>query len=762
MAIEESGAVVRQLRTLFNLGTIGTLSDGQLLERFATHRGESAELAFAAIVERHGPMVLRVCQSVLGDLHDAQDAFQATFLVLVRKARGLWVRDSLGPWLHQVAFRTASCARSNAARRRRHEERAARDLPEGRHDGGDGLAQVLHEEIERLPERFRAPVVLCDLQGCTHEQAARHLGWPIGTVKSRQARARERLRAQLTRRGMAPGAAQLPAALRREGPTAPLPPELVDSTTRAAASAGTWRALVPGSAASLSQEVLRSMSIARWLKTVALLIALGATGSGFGMLGRRDAANTPAQQAANPSPPPFDEMPVHTVKPGTLKVSVVERGVLEAGLSNDVYCNVEGRTVILTIKPEGSAVKKGEIMCELDSAALKDALVNQVIATNTAEGEYENAKLAREAAEIAVVEFEKGTLKHDLDAVGSQSAAARAAIQKAEQRLERTQRARQRLEDLLTPKAGTRTASDIMAELDIEDRLEAARQTVENETRSLELARAKREIIEKYTSPRKTRQFKVELASKQSDELAKKATWELSRSKARKLERQIAACTLLAPSDGMLVYANDPVRVFGRNTTQIEEGAMVRERQKIFSIPDLSRPFLVNTKVRESKVKLIAAKVKARIKVDAFADLKLTGVVLDVAPLPDPFYSFASDRKVYTTRVRIQERVPGLRPGMTAEVELLVDERADVLTVPIRALVEFDGKNRVAVKRAAGVFEWRVVKLGAADDEFVEIKEGLHKDELVMMNPTALLTDEQKREADRKAAPKPRAKSAGR
>ena len=191
MAIGKKGAATRQLRTLFNLGTIRELTDGQLLERFATGGGEAAELAFAALVERHGAMVLRVCRSVLADPHDAQDAFQATFLVLVKKARGLWVRDSLGPWLHQVAYRTASCARQAAARRYRRERCAAESRKEARvevHD--DDLAVVLHEEIERLPERFRAPLVLCDLEGSSHEQAARHLGCAVGTVKSRLSRGR--------------------------------------------------------------------------------------------------------------------------------------------------------------------------------------------------------------------------------------------------------------------------------------------------------------------------------------------------------------------------------------------------------------------------------------------------------------------------------------------------------------------------------------------------------------------------------------------
>ncbi len=190
MAQSKNRAVVRQLRTLYSVGAVRELTDGQLLERFATEPGEVAELAFAVLVERHGPMVLRVCRAVLPDEHDRQDAFQATFVVLVRKARGLWVRDSLGPWLHQVAHRTACHAQRAALRRRQHEQNAARLRPERREDVCDDLERLLHDEINRLPERFRAPLVLCDLEGRTHEQAARHLGWPVGTVKSRQARAR--------------------------------------------------------------------------------------------------------------------------------------------------------------------------------------------------------------------------------------------------------------------------------------------------------------------------------------------------------------------------------------------------------------------------------------------------------------------------------------------------------------------------------------------------------------------------------------------
>jgi RNA polymerase sigma factor (sigma-70 family) len=182
VAIRPRGAIQRQLRTVFNLGAIGELTDGQLLERFAIQGGEAAELAFAALVERHGPMVIRVCRHALGNPNDADDAFQATFLILVKKARSLWVRDSLGPWLHRVAHRVATRARLSAVRMREHEQRAAAawlTLVCERRNWHE-LLSLLHDEIDRLPERYRVPVVLCDLQGLTHEKAARHLGWPVG------------------------------------------------------------------------------------------------------------------------------------------------------------------------------------------------------------------------------------------------------------------------------------------------------------------------------------------------------------------------------------------------------------------------------------------------------------------------------------------------------------------------------------------------------------------------------------------------------
>ena len=410
MARGKNGAVAKQLRTLFHVGTVGELTDGQLLEQFATGGGETAELAFAALLERHGPMVLRVCRSILADTHNSEDAFQATFLVLVKKARGLWVRDSIGPWLHQVAYRTALCARLAVLRRRHHEQGASMLRNESQVEVHNDVAGVVHEEIERLPDRFRSPLILCDIEGRTHEQAARHLGWPVGTVKSRHLRGRERLRDGLRRRGLAPDAGVFAAALRPDGSSALVSSALVDSTIQSAFQLASSRVFMPGSAASFAQGVLNSMNFAICLKVASVLLILGAITSGVGLLGQKVTQVTPPQAGGNLSTARTDESRTITVKPGKLFVTVVERGSLESARNEDAYCLVEGQTTIISILPEGSVVKKGQLVCQLDSASLKDQLVNQLITAKAAEANYENAKVGREVAELAVLGYEHGTL----------------------------------------------------------------------------------------------------------------------------------------------------------------------------------------------------------------------------------------------------------------------------------------------------------------------------------------------------------------
>ncbi len=314
-----------QLFTLYHLGAIGDLTDGQLLERFTAGKGQPAELAFGALVERHGPMVLRVCTNALRDPHDAQDAFQATFLVLLRKAPELWIHDSLGPWLHRVARRVADRVQMSARRRREYERKAAESRTtlgfEG--CGPDEPAMVLHEEIDRLPERYRVPVVLCHLEGQSHELAAKTLRVPVGTLKSRLHRARDLLRGRLTRRG-----ADLPAGLLTEarpssGADGALSLPLFQSFVRAAAQSGMGRAgqsgLISARTIHVVDEVIKAMVLTKMkigmlVVSVAVGLAAGAAGvfaqQGPGPGGgqpasqrRAGGANGPAQAAAPGSDP---------------------------------------------------------------------------------------------------------------------------------------------------------------------------------------------------------------------------------------------------------------------------------------------------------------------------------------------------------------------------------------------------------------------------------------------------------------------------
>ena len=197
------GAIVDSFQRLFGEGTVVALDESQLLDRFLSLGDESA---FEAILRRHGPMVLGVCRHVLDDYHDVEDAFQATFLILVKKAHSIRDRDVLGTWLYGVARRVAVRAQTKARRRQLRERTGSEHLEASAHvrDPMESkeVQRLVHDELERLPYRYRTPLVLCDLEGQTHEDAAAQLCCPVGTIKSRLSRGRERFRERLARRGL--------------------------------------------------------------------------------------------------------------------------------------------------------------------------------------------------------------------------------------------------------------------------------------------------------------------------------------------------------------------------------------------------------------------------------------------------------------------------------------------------------------------------------------------------------------------------------
>ncbi len=283
MANAASAGVTRQIQTLWDAGTVAALDDTELLGRFV-HHDAIADAAFTALVHRHAPMVLRICRDLTGDAQDAQDAAQATFLILAQRARMIRRREALANWLFGTARRVAARARRESARRRRLERMYAETIAAGRHSDLTCHEpppdwSELYEELARLPDRYRIPIVLCDLEGNTHEQAAHTLGCPERTLETRLYRGRERLRHRLIRRGLAPVAALAAGELTGSAAVIPVSGAWVSSTAAAALQLLRGRPLFAAASANalaLFRSANRTMLLAKLSWAIPLIIFAGA------------------------------------------------------------------------------------------------------------------------------------------------------------------------------------------------------------------------------------------------------------------------------------------------------------------------------------------------------------------------------------------------------------------------------------------------------------------------------------------------------
>jgi RNA polymerase sigma-70 factor (ECF subfamily) len=277
---------VRHLRmvTLRHDGT--DLSDGQLLGLYVDRRDEAA---LEAIVRRHGAMVMGVCGRVLANRQDVEDAFQATFLVLIRKATAVAAPELLANWLYGVAYNTALKARAAAARRRVREKQVS-ELPEGEtrrpEEGWRDLLPLLDQELNRLPEKYRVPIVLCELEGKAHKEVAQRLGWPIGTVSGRLARGRKMLARRLARHGVSLSTVSLAALLSYVSASAAVPAALVPATIRAGtlvAVGKTLSGIISTRVAALTEGVLRAMLLTKLKIAVPVLLVASVMAAGMGV-----------------------------------------------------------------------------------------------------------------------------------------------------------------------------------------------------------------------------------------------------------------------------------------------------------------------------------------------------------------------------------------------------------------------------------------------------------------------------------------------
>lgn len=282
MAKAPANLILRHLRRMVNSQALSEADDAQLLKRFVSCQDEAA---FTVLVERHGPMVLRVCRTVLGHTQDAEDAFQATFLLLVRKAGSIHKQEAVASWLHGVAYRLAAKARTEAARRWAREKRTA-TLPAQESPSPAEwreLLTILDEELARLPETWRAPLILCYLEGKTHEDIARQLGSPLGTVRSRVARGRRLLQERLARRGLQfPAGAFVATAV--ASTASAVPPSLLRLTIQSAVDgpAGLAGDVISTQSQRLVEEGLQAMAGTKLKTVMALLLTVMVTLAGAG------------------------------------------------------------------------------------------------------------------------------------------------------------------------------------------------------------------------------------------------------------------------------------------------------------------------------------------------------------------------------------------------------------------------------------------------------------------------------------------------
>jgi RND family efflux transporter MFP subunit len=679
--------------------------DARLLRRFL-EQGDAN--AFELLLWRHGPMVLGVCQRVLGDAHDAEDAFQATFLTLLKKGHSITAGAALGSWLYRVAYRAGLRLRTSLARRARREQSGVEEIPApaARAPVEGEFRAVLDEEVNRLPARHRAAFVLCCLEGKSGAEAARELGCPAGTISSRLTRAREQLRRRLARRGLAPSVAALTAGLASDAGAASLPPRLVKTTLEAA------RLFAKGAAAggALSQQaitvaegVIRAMSLSR-LKLATLLLLLtglltagvvfSRPGPGTASAGEvRQEASAPQPQNARSGEAGKEVAPaIEVVKPhpGGLKRTLRERCTVRpferADLVAPVAGFLKGQTVDI-----GTVVKKGEVLAELDVPLLALQEKQAITSLKQAQTQVREAQ-ARVAAAVAEVRLVQGGVKLRQAELDN----AKAALTYQQAVLDRFKR----LAD--TGAIDARLLEEKQAQV------LAARAKVASETAAVENAKAdvpaKEARLSQAEAALESTRFNVEMA-----EIA------LQMARAR-----ISQTRIVAPFDGVVTRRNHNVGEYIRSGEQAGQ-------LPLLTVDRIDRLRAVG-EISERDVPFVEIGMPVEVSLNALPGVRLQGKIARTG--------FAVDEKTRTMRVEIDlANAKGeLRPGMFGAATMHLQNKAPgVVLIPATAIA---GSN--SPRSEAGVFVMRDGKphltrvvTGFQQGSHIEILSGLAPTDLV-------------------------------
>jgi len=416
------------------------------------------------------------------------------------------------------------------------------------------------------------------------------------------------------------------------------------------------------------------------------------------------------------------------VKKGDLLVTVTEDGNVESAKNIELRCKVPGPITILSIVDDGKHVAKDDVLAELDSYSTDEAIRDQQILVAKAEAAKIKSSKDFSAAEISVDEYDKGTFVQTLQQLEANITVAKQNLSSAENLLHYSRKMHRK---------------GYVTQLDVESKEFAVEQAKLN----LGVAETQKDVLEKYTKA-KTLEGLISVrdsagAMMKSDE----AAYQKEVAKLERLQKQLEGCTIRAPQDGMVVWANDiSGGRRGESAPKIDLGASVQQNQVIFKLPDLKH-MQVKTLVHETKVDQLRIGMRARVQIQ---DREFQGEIGTIANQPEPGSFFSSSVKEYGTIVSIDGEPDGLKPGMTAEVEILVDEKKNVLQVPVQCVVESGSKFHAFVKTRKGV-ETRDLVLGSTNDTVIEIVDGLKEGELVLLNPRADVPDASNESAEGEA-----------
>lgn len=439
-----------------------------------------------------------------------------------------------------------------------------------------------------------------------------------------------------------------------------------------------------------------------------LVLVLALVGVAAGLYVSRGSWSGPAVGAR-----PLTARPVE----GRFVHEILERGDIQSSSNIEVRCEVQSRytpngTAILEIVPEGTYVQPGDFLVRLDDSALRNELIRQQIDCNTSKAEMVRAETAVETARLALEEYESGTFKQEEELLQSEALVAEENLRRATEYLHFSERLASK--GYLSPV-----------------QLEADRFAVEKARKELDVVSTKMQVLRSLTKVKMLKQLESDLRTAEAQLSAAQERHKLDLDKLEYIEKQVAMCVVQAPGAGQVVYAND-----GNSTGEvlIEEGRLVRERQVLIRLPDPKRMQVV-AKINESRIDLVRPGLACRVEIDALPGVELKGVVRRVSEYPLPTSTYSSHIKDYATEIEIVEPIEGLRPGMTAQVSVLVREVESALQVPTQAVFHRDEGHYCLVYREAQGPEARPVVLGPSNDQYVIVEEGLTAADDVILAP---------------------------